>query len=192
VKNVWNSIIKPTLVLFLVCAVITGALAYVNSVTENIILKRTEQEQEQFRKEVMVGADRFVKIDPEKLPGRIAGVYEAYSNDTVIGYVFDVTTKGYGGEMKLTVGIDADGRVTGVIIGDNNETPGLGSKAKEPGFTGQFKGVDATSTLSVVKQNKSSENEIQAISGATITSRAVTEGVQAALDSVRLIMNGGD
>jgi len=189
---VWNSIIKPTLVLFLVCAVITGALAYVNSVTENIILKRTEQEQEQFRKEVMVGADRFVKIDPEKLPGRIAGVYEAYSNDTVIGYVFDVTTKGYGGEMKLTVGIDADGRVTGVIIGDNNETPGLGSKAKEPGFTGQFKGVDATSTLSVVKQNKSSENEIQAISGATITSRAVTEGVQAALDSVRLIMNGGD
>jgi len=192
VKNVWDSIIKPTLVLFLVCAVITGALAYVNSITENIIQRRMEEQQEQFRKEVMDGADRFTEIKPEGLSERITGVYEAYRNDAIIGYVMDVTTKGYGGAMKLTVGINTEGRVTGVIIGDNNETPGLGSRAKEPGFIDQFKGVTAAETLSVVKQNKNSDNEIQAISGATITSRAVTEGVQAALDSVRLIMNGGN
>jgi len=189
---VWDSIIKPTLVLFLVCAVITGALAYVNSITENIIQRRMEEQQEQFRKEVMDGADRFTEIKPEGLPERITGVYEAYRNDAIIGYVMDVTTKGYGGAMKLTVGINTEGRVTGVIIGDNNETPGLGSRAKEPGFIDQFKGVTAAETLSVVKQNKNLDNEIQAISGATITSRAVTEGVQAALDSVRLIMNGGN
>jgi len=188
----WNSIIKPTLVLFVVCAVITGALAYVNDMTQDIIFQRTQQEQEQFRKDVMGNADRFVQVNPAGISDKVAGVYEAYSQDgTIIGYVMDVKTKGYGGTISLTVGVNTDGQVTGVIIGDNNETPGLGSKAKEPGFTGQFKEVNVNHTLSVVKQNKKSANEIQAISGATITSRAVTEGVQIALDSVKLITEGG-
>lgn len=187
----WDSIVKPTLVLFVVCAVITGALAYVNGITKDIILARTEQEQEQFRKEVMNEADKFVKIEPEGLPDKIAGVYEAYNKEgTVAGYVINVVTKGYGGAMSLTVGINTDGQVTGVIIGDNNETPGLGSKAKEPGFTDQFKEVTVNDSLNVVKQTKKSSDEIQAISGATITSRAVTEGVQAALDSVKSITGG--
>jgi len=188
----WNNIIKPTLVLFIVCAVIAGALAYVNGVTQEIIEAITQQEQEQFRKEVMAEADRFVKIEKEGMPDKIAGVYEAYRNDTIVGYVMDVTVKGYGGAMKLTVGVNINGQVTGVVIGDNNETPGLGSKAKDPGFTEQFKEVTTDNTLNVVKQNKKSADEIQAISGATITSRAVTGGVQAALDSVKLITEGGN
>ncbi|NLM11217.1 MAG: RnfABCDGE type electron transport complex subunit G [Clostridiaceae bacterium] len=188
----WDSIIKPTLILFIVCAVITGALAYVNGITENIILVRAEETQKQYRKEVMSEADSFVKINPEGIPEKIAGIYEAYSNDTLAGYVIDVVTKGYGGSMNLTVGINTDGKVTGVIIGDNNETPGLGSKAEETDFIDQFKEVSVNDTLTVVKQNKKSANEIQAISGATITSRAVAEGVQVALDSVKLITEGGN
>jgi len=188
---VWDSIIKPTLVLFIVCAVVTGALAYVNGMTKDIILARTEEEQEQYRIQVMNGADRFVKLEEEGLlSDKVAGVYEAYSQDNLIGYVVDVTTKGYGGTINLTVGVNTDGHVTGVIVGDNSETPGLGSKAKEPDFINQFGEVTVNDTLSVVKQGKKSANEIQAISGATITSRAVTDGVQAALDAVKLIMNG--
>jgi len=191
VRKVWDSIVKPTLILFLVCAVITGALAYVNGITKDIIQKRTEEAQEQFRQEVMSEADRFVKKDTEGKPEQVSGIYEAYSGDTLKGYVVDVVTKGYGGEMKLTVGVNTEGKVTGVVIGDNNETPGLGSKAKEPGFTGQFKEVTVNDTLSVVKQNKKSANEIETISGATITSRAVAGGVQVALDLVKSITEGG-
>lgn len=187
----WDSIVKPTLILFLVCAVMTGALAYVNGITKDIIQKRTEEAQEQFRQEVMSEADRFVKKDTEGKPEQVSGIYEAYSGDTLKGYVVDVVTKGYGGEMKLTVGVNTEGKVTGVVIGDNNETPGLGSKAKEPGFTGQFKEVTVNDTLSVVKQNKKSANEIETISGATITSRAVAGGVQVALDLVKSITEGG-
>ncbi|WP_252891786.1 hypothetical protein [Thermoclostridium stercorarium] len=74
----WDSIIKPTLVLFIVCAVVTGALAYVNGMTKDIILARTEEEQEQYRIQVMNGADRFVKLEEEGLlSDKVAGVYEA-------------------------------------------------------------------------------------------------------------------
>lgn len=188
----WDNILKPTLVLFIVCAVITGSLAYVNAMTKDIIDERTREAQEQYRKEVMSEADQFVQIEPDGMADKIVGIYEAYNQDTIVGYVMDVITKGYGGSMSLTVGVNIDGQVTGVIIGDNNETPGLGSKAKEPDFINQFYETTVKDTLSVVKQNKKAANEIQAISGATITSRAVAEGVQAALDSVKLIKEGGE
>lgn len=188
----WDSIIKPTLILVVICTVVTGALAYVNDITKDIILERTALEEEQHRQEVMNVADRFVKIEPEGLSGKISGVYEAYRQDSPVGYVVDVTTKGYGGTMKLTVGIDINGQVTGVVIGDNDETAGLGARAKEPGFTDQFRGVSVNDTLTVVTQGKKADNEIEAISGATVTSRAVTEGVQAALDTVKLLKDGGN
>lgn len=188
----WDNIIKPTVILFIICAVITGALAYVNNVTKDIIAQRTQETQEQFRKEALSEADSFVKVEREGLPDKVVGIYEAYKGNDIIGYVVDVSTKGYGGAISLTVGVNNDGQVTGVIVGDNSETPGLGAKAKEPDFIDQFKQVTLNDTLSVVKQNKKAANEIQAISGATITSRGVTEGVQAALDSVKLLTEGGN
>jgi electron transport complex protein RnfG len=102
--------------------------------------------------------------------------------------------KGYGGIIGMTVGVNADGKITGVIIGSNNETPGLGSRTTEPDFTGRFAGISLkdvlNNALTVVKQNKKEANEIQAVTGATISSRAVTKGVQAALDAVAVVQGG--
>lgn len=187
----WSSIIKPAVVLFSVCIVISGALAYVNDGTKDIIEARTKAEQEQFRKEVMKQAERFVEVKPQGIFDNVTGIYEGYSGENLVGYVMDVTTKGYGGSMSLTVGIDFSGQVSGVIIGENSETPGLGSKSKEPEFISQYEEVTINDEITVVKQNKKSSNEIQAISGATITSRGVTEGVQAALDCVKYMTEGG-
>lgn len=184
----WNSMIKPTLVLFLVCVIISGSLAYVNGITKDVIQENTKAEQEVFRRKVMEEAERFEKISPaESLPA----IYEGYNGSKVAGYVVELVTKGYGGDISMTIGIGADGKVSGVIIGNNNETPGLGSKMAEPSFIDQFTETGVEDDLKLVKQGKKAPDEIQAISGATITSRGVTEGVREALSLVKAHMEGG-
>ena len=82
--------------------------------------------------------------------------------------------------MKLSVGLKEDGTITGIEFLEINDTPGLGLKAKEPAFKDQFTGKNAQS-LSVTKSGNADDTQINAISGATITSRATTNAVNAAL-----------
>ena len=97
-----------------------------------------------------------------------------------LGYIFNITTsKGYGGDIQLTVGIQSDGTVTGVSFLSLSETAGLGMKAKEPSFYEQYVGKNPTK-FAVSKDGGDGE-QIDALSGATITSRAVTGAVNAAL-----------
>jgi len=108
-----------------------------------------------------------------------------------MGYVVTATDKdGFGGSIQVTVGITSDGTVNGVSILAINETAGLGMKAKESDFYSQFE-EKAVESLEVVKGSAAAENQIEAISGATITSRAVTNGVDAALAYFREISEGG-
>ena len=84
------------------------------------------------------------------------------------------------GPVELVVGINRDGQLMGIKVLNHKETPGLGAKSAEPAFSGQFKDKKVDE-LTVTKTAPSKDNEIQAISGATITSRAVASGVNAAL-----------
>lgn len=103
---------------------------------------------------------------------------DASGND--LGYVITVTNhKGYGGDVTVSVGITNDGNVNGYSITEINETPGLGMKATEDKFKSQFDNV--TAELKTVVKMPPGDNEIEAISGATITSRAVTNAVDAAI-----------
>ncbi|NLG89495.1 MAG: RnfABCDGE type electron transport complex subunit G [Clostridiaceae bacterium] len=188
----WDSIIKPALVLFLVCVVITGALAVVNRVTKDVIEQRINAEQEEFRRQLLDDADNFAKIELEPGNEAVKDVYAGYREGEFEGYVINVTAKGYGGDIAMIVGVDKNGAITGIIIGDNEETPGLGTKAFEPDFIDQFDKVSVNDVLTVVKQSRKSSNEIQAVSGATITSKGVTQGVQAALDISKKLMEEGD
>ncbi len=98
-----------------------------------------------------------------------------------VGYVVSSTSKdGFGGEVKLSVGINGEGVVTGIAFLSISETPGLGMNATGEEFKGQFAGKNAD-VLSVTKTGAPAENEIQAMSGATITSSAVTNAVNAAI-----------
>ena len=94
----------------------------------------------------------------------------------LIGYTIKTSPKGYGGAVEVMVGISTDGKITGVDIGNHSETPGLGSKASDPAFKDQYLDKDVANSLLVVKGSVNNDNEISAISGATITSNGVTSG----------------
>ena len=90
------------------------------------------------------------------------------------------------------VGISKDSKITGVEIGNHSETPGLGSKATEPIFKNQYVDKDVLNSLLVVKGSTNNDNEISAISGATITSNGVTNGVNAAMKIYNEKLSGND
>ncbi len=108
-----------------------------------------------------------------------------------LGYVITVTAKdGSQANITFSVGIQMDGTVNGYSITSIAETPGLGDKAKNEEFSGQFQGKQADS-FTVVKQAPASDSEIESISGATITSRAMTNGVNACMAYFKSALEGG-
>ncbi|MDD6551645.1 MAG: RnfABCDGE type electron transport complex subunit G [Lachnospiraceae bacterium] len=107
-----------------------------------------------------------------------------------LGYVITVVTKSYGGNATFSMGVTNDGKMNGYKITDISDTPGLGMKSTEPSFMNQFKGI-AVGKYTVTKSTPK-DNEIQAISGATITSRAITNGVDAGFEYYKSIAGGED
>ncbi|HOM03192.1 MAG TPA: RnfABCDGE type electron transport complex subunit G [Acetivibrio sp.] len=184
-----RDIVKPTVVLLLICSIVTLALAFTNTLTKDKIDEAARIEEDNAKREVLALAESFEEIQAlDAIVNRneaLSPVKKAFvglKGEDVVGRVFITETKGYGGTIKITVGIDSEGTITKVKIGDNNETPGLGAKAKDEPFISQFENIAPKERLTVVKNKKSKDEEINAISGATITSKAVTKAVQAALD----------
>ena len=110
----------------------------------------------------------------------IKEVNRGSANGETVGYNITVTPKGYGGLIEMVVGISDEGRLTDIKILSHTETPGLGAKAADPAFSGQFH-EKIVEKIVVTTTPPAADNEIQAISGATITSEAVASGVNAAL-----------
>jgi len=113
------------------------------------------------------------------------------ASENTLGYVFTVTAKdGSQGSITFSVGIQNDGTVNGYSITSISETPGLGMKAQEEDFYGQFENKKVDS-FTVVKSAPSADNEIEAISGSTITSKAMANGVNACLTYFQNVLAGG-
>lgn len=177
-----RDMIKPTLSLFIICLVVSFCLAFVNGITKDTIAERTARDAEEQRKLVLSKADSFKSVEGwqgKDESGLIREVYAAYSGENLVGYVFNAFPSGFGGEIAVTVGISTEKKVTGVKIGSNSETPGLGSKTANDDFTVQYQDKDITKDFAVVKRPVKSDNEVQAVSGATVSSTAVTKAVQA-------------
>lgn len=182
-----REILNLGLKLLLITAVAGLALGIVNAITREPIKAQVEYMDAQSRIAVFSKDTEFVELNIDKIKSIssdysiIAQVFQARQNAQVIGYAIKTTPSGYGGAIELTVGISTDGTLTGIYIGNNSETPGLGAKASEPEFRDQFKGKKVDKQLEVIKSGKLSDNQVQAISGATITSKAVTSGVNTAM-----------
>ncbi len=179
-----KEIIKTALSLFLICAVAAGLLAGINGVTAPAIAENNLQKANESRKTVIPEATSFEEA--AAADGTI--YYVALKNTEKIGYVFTTSANGYGGEIEVMTGINIDGAITKVSILAINETPGLGMKAKNEGFLNQYNGKSGK--LSVTKNGKTEENEIDAITSATISSNAVTSAVNQALEMYDEIMSG--
>lgn len=166
-------ILRLTLTLLLITAVVAGLLAFVNELTAGKIDELTRQKAEQAMREVLPAQD-YTPLDAA-LP---QGVTEAYRAGDA-GYVVRVAPNGFGGAIDLVVGVRADGTVNGVAVIAHSETASLGANCTREEFRAQYAG--GAGPFAVGQDG----GTIEALTGATVTSRAVTDGVNAALDFVR-------
>ena len=194
-----NALIKDALKLVIITVVAGLVLGAVYGITKGPIADQEAKAQMEAYKTVFPKASDFKEVDgfSEEAASKIIAAnenpIEGHDSDVIssaveavdasgeaLGYIFNITTsKGYGGDIQLTVGIQSDGTVTGVSFLSLSETAGLGMKAKEPSFYEQYVGKNPTK-FAVSKDGGDGE-QIDALSGATITSRAVTGAVNAAL-----------
>ena len=170
--SVKKDFVMPIVVLTVICLVITAALAITNSFTEPVIAAAAAQRAEAARIEIIPEAEGFEAVEAAGLPGTVSEVYRT-TNDC--GYIFMLTTIGYGGEMELICGIDNEGRIISVKTLKHGETKGMGSKTTEEPFRSQFVGKDA------------SLEGVDAITGATISSKAYLGAVQDAFEAFEMI-----
>lgn len=176
-----KEIINLGMKLLLISLIAALSLGYVNDITEDKIAEQRALANEKARKEVSPDADAFNEIDISNIEDElVVEGFEALEDDVVSGYVFKTLPKGYGGTLEVVVGISNSGTITGVRIGSHNETPGLGAKSTDASFYNQYENMIAEQEIGVSKTQKT-DTEIQAISGATITSEAVTRGVNSAI-----------
>ena len=186
-----KDILKLGVTLFAICAVAALVLGVTNNITAPVIEERNIQASNEARKIVLSEADEFKELEGMN-SDIVLEVYEGIKDGQVIGYTIKTSSKGYGGAIELMVGISKDSKITGVEIGNHSETPGLGSKATEPMFKNQYVDKDVSNSLLVVKGSANNDNEISAISGATITSNGVTSGVNAAMKIYNEKLSGND
>jgi electron transport complex protein RnfG len=180
-----RDVIKLGGILMAVCIIAAAALAGVNQLTGDKIAEQRQLKLENTIAGFFEGADGIEDITDE-VKGTLGahldefavqGVYRAVKSGSDLGIAIKVTPSGYGGVIEALVGIGRDGVVAGIGIISNQETPGLGAKVASEGFIGQFRGKSGESDFRVKKDG----GEILPITGATISSRAVSRGVSSAV-----------
>ena len=194
-----NFLEKDALKLVIITVVAGLVLGAVYGITKKPIADQEAKAQMEAYKAVFPKASDFKDVDgfSEEAASKVIASYkntvDGHESDVIssaveavdasgkaLGYIFNITTsKGYGGDIQLTVGIQSDGTVSGYSVLSISETAGLGMKATEPSFYNQY--VNKQADKFVVSKDGGDGEQIDALSGATITSRAVTGAVNAAL-----------
>lgn len=200
-----SGFMKDALILFAITLVSGVCLGFVYDLTKKPIEQATIAANNATYREVLSAAETFENVEgsEEKIAetadellnlgyGGVAIESVLVGKDASgaeVGYVINsLSNDSYGGAVKLSIGFDADGAITGVGIREISDTPGLGLKAKEADYRNQFIGKNADS-LKVTKSGSAADDEINAISGATVTSNATTNAVNAALYYLHNCMN---
>lgn len=164
--------ISPSLVLVIICLIVTLALAGTYSIANPIIQENQAKAADEARMLVLPEGDSFTAYD-----GKLTdGVIDCYIADNKAGMAITSAYKGFGGDVKVMVGINAAGEITGVTVTEHAETPGLGTKAMTVEYLSQY--IQKTE---VSAGHIRDDAGVDAISGATITSNAVYCSVGQAL-----------
>lgn len=172
-----NKNIKSVIVLTIICIVVGAMLAVTNFVTKPIIDESNRKKSVESCFEVMEDAEDFEEIDLASfdLPSTITNVYKEKNGK---GYVFRMKTSGYKSGLVIMCGINSEGKITGVKTLASGETAGIGKKTEEPEYQNQYIGKDQ------------SLKEVEAISGATITSTAYKKAIQDAFKAYNTVKGG--
>ena len=169
--NNWNRIFKPIVVLGVICVIVTGALAATNGVTAPIIQAATEAAETAARTELLPEADSFTEVKDVE---NVSGIYTA---DNGAGAVITASGKGYGGDVVVMVAFGPDDTIKQIKVTEQAETKGIGSNVvSSEEYWANYAGVSAEKAL-VLNQ------DVNAYSGATISSKAVLSAVNSAIDA---------
>lgn len=180
-----REIVKLSLFLMLVAGIAGAGLSYVNVLTEPLIEEQIRQQKIDGFKEVYPQSDRVENESPRYLiephAPALKEVNVAYRGSEPGGVIYAVESKGYAGPISILAGFDiASGRLTAVKVLSQRETPGLGAKAQDKQFQDRYRDKGLAQPLEVTKKPPVRENQIEAITASTITSKAVTKGVNVA------------
>lgn len=192
-KNIkLKEILIPTVSLFVICLCVTALLAVTNAVTKDAIAYQQELSAAESRQAVCPEA-----VDFEKVEYDVQGVecYKALDESgNLIGYAISSASRGYGGDVKVMTGINAeDGSVIAINVYDNSgETPGLGVNTSGEKFTSQFAGLSSGTGVTVDKDAGKNPDSVavDSVTGATISSRAVVDAVNQAFDAYNAVKEG--
>lgn len=180
-----KDILVPTVALLVICLVATALLAGSNVLTASKIAENAVQTEIKSRKLVLPAGETYSDVITAENGVTYCIGSDAQGNE--VGYVFTAGAKGYGGTVTVMVGLDSEGAVTGIEILSHSETPGLGANATKDDFKGRF--IGKSGVLTVDKNSNDGQN-IQAITAATITSKAVVGAVNLITETYTSIMGG--
>ena len=179
-------IFKPAITLLITAVITVALLSVVYNFTKEPIEKQKRRTQEEAMREVLPKASDYREMETE-LSGSIVAIYEglyiseALTDDVLIGYVIMLSPEGYSGNIDIVVGIYlGEGKISGMRVLRHTETPGLGALAVKEDFYSRYEGLPF-GQLTVVRSSPG-ENEIQAITSATITTRAITNAINEAIE----------
>lgn len=182
------SIIKPAFSLILFCVIITAALAGTNLITKDKIAALAVKAQEDAMKKICE-ADEYEKYTSEH-DGSTYTYYVARTDEKPVCYIFTASASGYGGDVSVMTGINPDGTVKSVEILDvSGETPGMGQNVKKESYVTQYISKSDKVNLSTTE---SDDTTVTAVTGATISSTAVTDCVNSALEMFKMEVGGGE
>ncbi|MGL4774591.1 MAG: RnfABCDGE type electron transport complex subunit G [Clostridium sp.] len=167
-------------ILLVITSVAGLLLGFANDLTKEAIIENSKLNKDDLAyimPEATAVQDSSLEINEV-----VTEIYEAVNGSNQIGYVFKVTTKGFHGPVDVVVAISNEDKVTGIKILTHSETPGLGARIEEEGFLSKFKNLETKEDLTIVKTSPTKESEVEGISGASVSSKAVGTAVN---DAVR-------
>lgn len=185
-----DNILKSGGVLAIISIIVVVTLSFTYIETKPIIESRSNYSQVKPGQIIVpIEKDELQKIKEHNKDTfkSLHKIIELYENEKLVGYIIEIDEIGYAGLVKVIVGLDIEGKVTNIEIGENQETPGLGTKIKEESFLNQFIGFMVNDRIAIVKGEKDKKEDIVAISGATISSEVVVRAVKTSLDAKKLI-----
>lgn len=184
-----SSLLNLVLTLFIIAALAAILLAFVNKITSGPIADAQQQKEKDALQKVLPSFTDLKTIYIANIDGSDSlKVYEAISNDTVIGYAVNTyTMQGFNGRIEVMVGFDTTFTIINTEVINQAETPGLGDKITKPDFREQFKGKNPENFILKVKKDK---GDVDAITASTITSRAFCDAVDRAYRSLKAWKGG--
>lgn len=184
-KTKSNSAFETALIgikLLLICAIIAGLVSFVYAITNDVYAENIKGTKEEAVGRIFTGEAKRLPFEELKKTDD-ATVSAVYDGETLLGYCVEVKSAGFGGDIELMIGYLADGSILGVDVVSHSETPGLGSKSADKGYLDAYKGQTGELTAG---------EDIDMISGASVTSKAVLAGVNRATAALAEVLENGE